>query len=144
MAAFHAMSHFFFLYRLQSYSFSTIFDTVSSYIDKALSINSSAKVFVFRGFKVAHKDWLAYFSETDATGELCYNFSISNNLTHIGNFHACIPGSDSDSSGLLGLFLSSDLSICCPVASLLGNFDYVIESVSIDFSSRLVLNIFIA
>ena len=35
-----------------------------------LSINPSAKVFVFGDFNVYHKDWLTYSAGTDSPGEL--------------------------------------------------------------------------
>ena len=101
-----------------------------------LSINPSANIFVFGGFNIHHKDWLTYSSGTDQSGELCYNFSISNDLTHMVNFPARIPDCDSHSPALLDLFLSSDASICCTMAfSSLGNYDVVV-SVSIDFLSN--------
>ena len=55
----------------------TVFYSSSSNIDEVPSINASANVFVFGDFNVHHKVWLTY---SDRTG-LCYNFSISNNLT---------------------------------------------------------------
>ena len=61
-------------------------------------------MFVFGDFNVHHKDWLTYSGRTDRPCELCYNFSISNNLTQIVNFPT-------------------------PV----GNSDHVVVSVSIDF-----------
>ena len=67
-------------------------------------INSSANVFVFRDFNVHHKDWLPY-SGTDPPGELCYNFSISNDLTQMVNFPIQIPDCDSYSPALLDLFI---------------------------------------
>ena len=63
-----------------------VFDSISSNIDKVLLINPSANVFVFGKFNIHHKDWLSYSDGTDKTGELCYNFSISNDLTQIVNF----------------------------------------------------------
>ena len=60
-------------------------------IDEILSINPSANVFVFGNFNVHHKDWLTYSGGTDRPGELCYNFSISNNLTQMVNFPTRIP-----------------------------------------------------
>ena len=53
--------------------FPLIFDSISSNIDKVLSINPSANVFVFGDFNIHHKDWLIYSGETDRAGELCYN-----------------------------------------------------------------------
>ena len=50
-------------------------------MDEVLSINPSTNVFVFWDFNVRHKDWLTYSSWTDRPGELCYNFTISNDLT---------------------------------------------------------------
>ena len=79
LALLHSASYFFFLYQSLS-SFLWIFDSISSNIDDVLSINPSANIFVFGDFNVHHKDWLTYSGETDRTGELCYDFSISNDL----------------------------------------------------------------
>ena len=80
------MSYFFFLYRSPFSSLCTVFDSISSNIDEVLSINPSANAFVFGDFNVHHKDWLTYSGGTDRPGELCYNFSISNDLTQMVNF----------------------------------------------------------
>ena len=134
LALLHSVSYFFFLYRSPSSSLCTVFDSVSSNIDEVLSINPSANVFVFVDFNVHHKDWLTYSGGTDRPGELCYNFSISNDLTQIVNFPTRIPDCDSHSPALLDLFLSSDASICSTMAfPHLGNSDHVVVSVSIDF-----------
>ena len=128
------MSYFFFLYQSHSSSLCTGFDSVSSNIDEVLLINSSANVFAFRDFNVHHKDWLTYSGGTDRPGELCYNFSVSNDLTQMVNFHTQIPDCDSHSPALLDLFLSFDASICSTMAfPPLGNSDHVVVSVSIDF-----------
>ena len=58
-----------------------------------------------------HKDYLTYSGGTDRPGELCYNFSISNDLTQLVNFPGHTSDWDSHSSALLDLFLSSDTSI---------------------------------
>ena len=81
------------------------FDSISSNKDEVLSINSSANVFVFGDFNFHHKDWLTYSGGTDRPGELCYNFSISNDLAQIVNFPSRIPDCDSQSLALLDLFL---------------------------------------
>ena len=134
LALLHAVSYLFFLYRSPSSSLCTVFDSISSNIDEVLSINPSANVFVFGDFNVHHKDWLTYSGGTDRPGELCYNFSISNDLTQMVNFATWIPDSDSHSTALLDLFLSSDASICSTMAfPTLGNSDHVVVSVSIDF-----------
>ena len=104
---------------------------------KVLSTNPSANVFVFGDFNVHHKDRLTYSGGTDRSGELCYNFSFSNDLTQMINFPTRIPDCDSHSPALLDFFLSSDVSICSTMAfPPLGNSDHVAVSVSIDFPSN--------
>ena len=113
------------------------FDSVSSNIDEVPSINPSANVFVFGNFDVHHRDWLTYSRGTDRYGELCYNFSISNDLTQMVNFPTQIPECDSHSPALLDLFMSSDVSICSAVAfPPFGNSDNAVVSVSIDCPSN--------
>ena len=137
LALLHSVSYFFFLYRSPSSSLCTVFDSISSNMDEVLSINPSANVFVFGDFNVHHKDWLTYSSGTDRPSELCYNFSISNDLTQMINFPTQIPDCDSHRPALLDLFISSDASICSTMAFLpLGNSDHVDVSVSIDFLSN--------
>ena len=137
LALLHSVSYFFFLYRSPSSALCTVFDSISSNIDEVLSINPSANVFVFGDFNVHHKDWLIYSSGTDRPGELCYNFSFSNDLTQMVNFPTRIPDCDSHSPALLDLFLSSDASICSTMAfPPLGNSDHVVVSVSIDFPTN--------
>ena len=137
LALLHALSYFFFLYQSPSSALCTVFDYISSNIDEVLSINPSAHVFVFGDFSVHHKDWLTYSGETDQPGELCYNFSISNDLTQMVNFPTRIPDCDSHSPALLDLFLSSDASICSTMAfPPLGDSDHVVVSVSIDFPTN--------
>ena len=110
------------------------FDSISSNIDEVLSINPSANVFVFGDFNAHHKDWLTCSGGTDRPGELCYNISISNELTQVVNFPARIPDFDSQSPALLDLFISSDASICSTMAfPPFGNSDHVVVSASIDF-----------
>ena len=84
------MSYFFFLYRSPSLALSTVFDSILSNVDEVLLIKLSANVLVFRDFNVHDKDWLACSSGTDRSGELCYNFSFSNDLTDMVNFPTCI------------------------------------------------------
>ena len=127
LALLHSVYYFFFLYRSPSSSLCTVFDSISSNIDEVLSINPSANVFVFGDFNVHHNDWLTYSGGTDRFGELCYNFSFSNNLTQRVNFPTRIPDSDSHSPALLDLFLSSDASVCSTmVFPPLGNSDHVV------------------
>ena len=95
-------------------------------------------MFVVGDFNVHHKkDWLTYSGGTDRPGELCYNFSISNNLTQMINFPTRIPDCDSRSLALLDLFISSNTSICSTMGfPPLGNSDHVVVSVFIDFPSN--------
>ena len=112
-----------------------VFYSISPNIDEILSINPSANVFVFGYFNVHHKDWLTYSGGTDRPGELCYSFSISNDLTQMVNFPTRIPDCDSHSPALLDSFLSSNASICSTMAfPQLGNSDLVV-SISNDFRS---------
>ena len=131
----HSVSYFFFFYQSSSSSsLWIVLHSISSNIDEALSVDPS-NVFVFVGFH--HKDWLTYSGGTDRSGELCYNFSISNDLTQMVNFPTRIPDCDSHSPALLDLFLSSDASICSTMAfPPLGSSDHVVVSVSIDFSTN--------
>ena len=132
----HSVSYFFFLYRSPS-ALCTVFDSISSNIDEVLSINPPANVFIFGDFNVHHKNWLTYSSGTDRPGQLCYNFSISNDLTQMVDFPTRIPDCDSHSPALLDLFLSSDASICSTTAfPPFGNSDHVVVSVSIDFPTN--------
>ena len=101
LALLHSMSYFFFLYRSTSSPLCTVFDSISSNIDEVLSNNPSANSFVFGDFNVHNKDWLTYYGGTDKPGELCYNFSISHDLTQMINFPTRISDCDSHSSALL-------------------------------------------
>ena len=84
-----------------------------------------------------HKDWLTYSSGTDRAGELCYNFSISNDLIQMVHFPTRIPDCGSHSPALLDLFISSDASIFSMMAfAPLGNSDHVVALVSIDFPTN--------
>ena len=136
LALSHSVSYFFFLDQSPS-ALCTVFDSISSNIDEVLSINPSANVFIFGDFNAHHKDWLTYSGGTDRPGELCYNFSISNELTQMVNFPARIPDCDSHSPALLDLFISSGTGICSTMAfPALGNSDHVVVSVSIDFPTN--------
>ena len=67
----------------------------------------------------------------------CYNFSISNDLTHMVNFPTQIPDFESHSPALLDLFFLSDASICSTMAfPPLENSDHVVVSASIEFPSN--------
>ena len=81
---------------------------------------------------------VTYSDGTDRSGELCYNFSILNDLTQMVKFPARIRDFDSRSATLLNFFLSSDASISSTkVFRPLGNSNHVVVSVSIDLPSYL-------
>ena len=127
------MFYFFFLYRSPSSALCTVFDSISSLTKMRFSRSTHLLMFLSLETltSIIRTGWY------DQPGELCYNFSISNDLNQMVNFPTRIPDCDSHSPALLDLFLSSDASICSTmVFPPLGNSDHVIVSVSIDFPSN--------
>ena len=118
-------------------SLCTVFEANSSNIDEVLSINPSANVFVFGDFDVHQKDWLNYSDGTDKPSELCYDFSISNDLTLMVKFSTMTTACDSFSAYLLSLFISFGTGICSTMAfPPFGNSDHLVFSVSNNFPSN--------
>ena len=134
LALLHSVSYFFLLYRSPSSLLCMVSDSISSNIDEILLINPSAKVFVFGDFNDHHKDWLTYSGGTDRPGELCYNFSISNDLTQMVNFPTRIPDCDSYRPALLDLFISSDVSICSIDFPMKSKQDAPFHRIAYDYS----------
>ena len=131
-ALLYSVSYFFFLDQSPSSLLCTVFDSILSNIDEVLSIDPSSNMLVFGDFH--HKDWLTYSVGNDSPSEICYNFSISNDLTQTVNFATRIPDCDSHSPAFSDFCLSSDASICSIMVFLsLGNSDHVFVSVSIHF-----------
>ena len=98
------------------------FDLISSNLNKVLSINPSANVFVFGDFNGHHKNWVTYSHETDRPGELCHNFLFQTTLLRWLTF---LRGSQTDAS------------VCSAMAfPPLRNSDHAVVSVSIDFTSN--------
>ena len=97
LAWLHSMSYFFFLDRSHYLLLCTLFGSISSNIDETLSISPFSNVFVFADLNVHHMDWLTYSGCNDRPGEICYNFSVSNDLTQMVNFPTRIPDCDSNS-----------------------------------------------
>ena len=92
-------------------------------------------IFMHGFCNIHHKDLLTYFGGTDRPGELCYSFSISNDLTQRVNFLIRVPDCDSRSPALLDLFLSG-ASICSTMGfPPLRNSNHIVVSVFIDFLS---------
>ena len=82
-----------------------IFDSSSCNPDEVIWINPSANEFVFGDFNVQHKEWLNYSGATDRSGELCYNFFISNDLNQMVNFPTRISDCNSHSVLLFWIYL---------------------------------------
>ena len=126
-----------FLCQSPSSSLCTVFDSISSNIDEALSNNPSGNVFVYGDPNVHHKYWLSYYNRTDGSGELCYNIAILYDLTEMVTFLTWILDCDSHSLTLLDFFFSSNTSICFTMAfPPLRNSDDVVVSFSTDFPSN--------
>ena len=110
-----------------------VFDSISSNIDEFLLTNPSVNMFAFGNFTVHHKDWLTYSNATNRPGELCYNLSISNDLTQMVNFPTRILDCSSPVLPCSFGFFFSDASICPTMAfPQLGNSDHIV-SVSTNF-----------
>ena len=126
------------LFRFNSCSLYMVFDVISSNIEEVLSINPSANVFAFGDLNFHHKDWLIYSGGTERPLiELCYNFSVSNDLTEMANFPTQIPDCDSCNAALLDLVFLLILAFAPQWLSLdLGNSDHAGVTVSIDFLSN--------
>ena len=60
---------------------------------------------VLGDYNVHYKDRLTYFGGADEPGEVCYYFSISDNLTQMVDLPTGIPECDFYSPALLDLFL---------------------------------------
>ena len=134
----HSTSYLFFLYRAPSSQNCSVLDAVSDSIDKALSLHSSANVFVFGDFNVQHRDWLKFSNGTNAAGVSSYNFAIAQSLTQLVDF----PTRFSDrqdgnhSSSLLDLFLTSIPDRCkVNQHSPLGTSDHAVICASADLIS---------
>ena len=107
----HPLDSSFILHSMHlSSSLFTFFNAVLSDIHKVLSIRPSANVLVFQYSNLYHGDRLTSFSGTDRPDELCWNFSISNNLPLI--ILLIITDCDAHSLPLLDLFFSSGTSLC--------------------------------
>ena len=118
-------------------SLCSVFNAISSNIDEVLSVIPPATVFISGDFTIHHENWLIYSGGIDRHGELCCNFSISNDLTQMVNFPTQILDCGSHSPVLLHLFISSDAGTCSTMAfTPLRNSNHVVVSVSNDFPSN--------
>ena len=90
-------------------------------------------MFLLGDFNVHHKDCLTYSDVSGRTGELCYNFSTSNDVTQLVNFPTQTQLWLSQ-SWFFYFFLSSYARICFTTAfTPLGNSDHDVASVCSDF-----------
>ena len=139
LALHHSVSYFFSLCWSPSSSLCTIFDSISSNIDEVLLMNPSANVFAIGDFIVHHKNWLNYSGRTVRPDELCYNFSISNDLTQMVNV---LLGSQTVIITVLLFCISFFLLTLVTLSSFamafppLGNSDHDLVSVFIYFPSN--------
>ena len=111
LTGFTSLSVLLFPLSISFFVLSMIFDSILSNIDEVVLINPSANIFVTGDFIIHHKDWLIYSGGTDRPNELCYNFSVLNDLTHMVNFLTWLTDCDSYGPALLDLFISSDASL---------------------------------
>ena len=72
LALLHSLYFLFFLQQFLSLSLTTVFDAISSNIDKVLSINPYVNVFVFGNFNVHLKYWIICSGGTDRHDDLYY------------------------------------------------------------------------
>ena len=94
------------LFPLSITFFIFIFSISSNTDDVSWLILLRINVIVFGDFNVYHKDWLTYSCGIDRSGKFCYNFSISNDLTHVVKSPTWIPDCDSHSPVFLDFFLT--------------------------------------
>ena len=80
-----------------------VFYSISSNVDEVLLINPSANMFVFGELTSIIRTGLPILVEL-RSGELCYNFAISNHLTQMVNFPTWMPDCDSHNPALLDFF----------------------------------------
>ena len=103
----------FFLYRSPSSSLCTVFDSISPNIDE---FSRSTHLLMYLSLETLTPIIRTGLPILVRSGDLCYNFSISNDLTQMVNFPTRIPDCHSHSPALLDRFLSSDASICSTMA----------------------------
>ena len=136
LALLHLVFYFFFLYRSPSSFLCTVFDSVSSNIDKVLSINTSAYVFAFGDFNAHYKDWLTYSGGTD---RLMNYVIIFLSRTTLQRWLTFLLKSHNVTLTVLVLwiyfFLLKRLFVLMAFPPV-GNSDHVVASVLIDFPSN--------
>ena len=136
LALFFSVSYFFFLYRSPFSSLCTVFNSISSDMDEVLSISPSANVFVFGDFNAHHGGWITYSGGTDRPGELCYNSSISDDMTLVG-WLAFLLGSQALVLTVLLFWISVFLQTQVFVLHWLSlHWEILIMLLSIKFSTR--------
>ena len=112
--------------------FCTGFDAILSNIDEVHLTNPTANVFVFGDFNVHYKDWLTYSVGTGKPYELCYNFSITNDLTQIINVPTWILDCDSfllfriELFLLMLVFVVQWLTLCWEILIMLFQFPFTV------------------
>ena len=82
---------YFFSLHQSFFTLCTVFGAASSTTVMIVLINPSVNPYMFGNFNVCHKNGVTYSSGTDRLVELCYNFSITNDLTRMVKFPTQIP-----------------------------------------------------
>ena len=110
-----------------------LFYSISTNINKFLSIKPYANVFVFGDFNIHHRDWLSYELINLVNSVIIFlKWSYSDDWPSYSDLWLWLSKFYS-----LDLFLCSDASICSEmVFSPLGNSNHVVVLVSIDFLSN--------
>ena len=101
-------------------------------------MSPSANAFAFGDFNIHHKDWLTYSEGTDRSGEIFYDFPVSNDLTQM--VKTFLLGSQTVIVIVLLCWISFfllTLVFCSTMAfPPFGNSDHVAVSVSIGFPTN--------
>ena len=130
----HSWSYFLLLYWSTSSYQCSLFDSVSSNFDKALSMYSTVKILIFGGINVHHRNWLTYSGRTGRPGELCYNFWLCYNS--VINLECWLPHLHTwlwyTQSSVSDLFVTSGSELCsAKVSHPMGNSNHLVVSPSI-------------
>ena len=136
LALLHSVSCFIFFYRSPSSSLCTFFDSISSNIDEVLLINPSVFFLTLETLTSILRTGLPVLVELIDLVNAVIIFLSRMTLLRWLTF-VLESQTDSHSSALLDLFISSDASIYSPTAfPTLVNSDHVVVSVFINFPSN--------
>ena len=134
LALLHSAIFIFFWYRSPSSSSCSVVEAVSSNIDKAPILQTSANIMVFGEFNAHNTKGLCHSHTIAVAGLFCQEFAMAQDLTRIVDFPTRIPDRDDHQPYLLDLFLYYNPDSCA-VASHppLGKSDHMVVSVDAGF-----------